>query len=73
MNATGVRTVWEENSPSSLVDLSVRCILHNPSILFYAIDVTRVRRRGTITSCDINARASRDVVEHEDQISDKGK
>ena len=73
MNATGIRTVWEENSPDTLVDLSARCILRNPSILFYAIDVTRLRRRGTITSSDINTLISRDVVEHEDQISDKGR
>ena len=73
MNATGIRTVWEENSPDSLVDLSARCILRNPSILFYAIDVTRVRRRGTITSSDINTIIARDVVEHEDEISEKGR
>ncbi len=32
--ATGVHTIWEDNSPDSLVDLSARCVLANPGLLF---------------------------------------
>ena len=41
----GIKTIWESNSPDQLVDLAARCILRNPKTLFYAIDVTRTKRR----------------------------
>ena len=74
MDATGIQTIWEDNSPPPLVDLSIRCLLHNPATLFYAIDVTRVRRRRTASlSSGVLRSPSWEVVEHEEQISKKGK
>ena len=68
----GIRTTWEENSPDSLVNQSIHCILHNPETIFYAIDVTRLRRRHKTTSTTkVTRKRSLKVVEHEDQISDK--
>ena len=34
MYNSGVCTVWEDNSPDSLVDLSAQCVLRNPHTLF---------------------------------------
>jgi len=34
MYNSGVCTVWEDNSPDSLVDLSAQCVLRNPQTLF---------------------------------------
>jgi len=33
-NNVGLRTVWEKNSPDSLVDLSARCVLKHSACLF---------------------------------------
>ena len=77
ITSRGIRTVWEENSPDSLVDLAARCVLRNPETLFYAIDVTRVRRRGgsveSVTERSPFTRSGKwEVTEHEDRVSDKG-
>ena len=39
-----IGTIWEDNSPCSLENLSIKYILQNPGILFCAIDVTQKRR-----------------------------
>ena len=70
----GIRTTWEENSPDSLVNQSIQCILRNPETIFYAIGVTRPRRRHKTTSTIKGTRKrSLEIVEHEDQVSDKRK
>ena len=33
-NSRGICTIWEENSPDSLVDLAAQCVLRNPGTLF---------------------------------------
>ena len=73
MNTRAIRTFWEGNSPDSLLDLSIQCLLRNPAILFYAIDVTREPRRGTRgASAHSRKEIAEKVTEHEDQISEKG-
>ena len=34
MSNSGVCTVWEDNSPDSLLDLAAQCVLQNPHTLF---------------------------------------
>ena len=76
-NQGGIPTIWEENSPDPLVDLAVRCLLRNPSTLFYAIDITRTLKNGSLDSdTDIpyhTRKGTWDIIEHEDRISKKGK
>ena len=76
MITKGIRTIWEEDSPEPLVDLAVRCLLSNPSTLFYAIDITRTNSGGSIDSVTDSPSRTRkgpwDIVEHEDRISEKG-
>ena len=71
----GIKTIWESNSPDQLVDLAARCILRNPKTLFYAIDVTRTKRRaGSVvnsTSSPSTRSGKWEVTEHADRISEK--
>lgn len=34
---SGIRTVWEDNSPDTLFDLAARCILRYPGCIFYSV------------------------------------
>ena len=41
LSNTASTTVWQENNPDSLEDICIRYILRHPSILFYAIEVSK--------------------------------
>ena len=73
MNANGIRTAWECNSPETLVDSSIRSILHHPSILFYAIEVSRSDQSILSRTNRKSQKGRLHVVEHDDCISKKGK
>ena len=73
MNANGIRTAWDCNSPETLVDLSIRSILHHPSILFYAIEVSRSDQSLLSRTNRKSKKGRLHVVEHDDCISKKGK
>ena len=55
---SAMRTVWQENNPDSLEDICIRYILRHPSILFYAIDVSKTEDS---------------IHEHEYQVSETSK
>ena len=69
MNANGIRTAWECNSPETLVDSSIRSILHHPSILFYAIEVSRSDQSLVSRTNRKSKKGRLNVVEHDDCIS----
>ena len=54
LSNTACTTVWQENNPDSLEDICIRYILRHPSILFYAVEVSK--------SAD-------GTKEHDDQVS----